>query len=270
MIRPHQIRKFARQGKMWTLRILRGDVTRGHCPICERKTYFVKTGSWLRDQLLCHRCRSIPRFRATIVVLNDVAPRWRGLRIHESSPGGPSSDKIAHECRNYVPTQFWPDVPLGEGGPNGTRCENLEKQTFRDESFDLVISQDVFEHVLDPSAAFREIARTLVPGGMHIFTVPWYWPKHTVVRAVPEAGTGRNLLPPDYHINPIDERGSLVVTEWGHELPAFILQNSGMTTVVLRVLDPKQGIDGQFREVFVSIKHPAVDANSPLQDVSNL
>jgi 2-polyprenyl-3-methyl-5-hydroxy-6-metoxy-1,4-benzoquinol methylase len=37
---------------------------------------------------------------------------------------------------------------------------------------DIVISQDVLEHVFDAPAVFREIARTLRPGGIHIFTVP--------------------------------------------------------------------------------------------------
>ncbi len=32
------------------------------------------------------------------------------------------------------------------------------------------LTQDVFEHLFDPAAAFREIARTLQPGGAHVFT----------------------------------------------------------------------------------------------------
>jgi hypothetical protein len=35
--------------------------------------------------------------------------------------------------------------------------EDLEALTFPDESFDLVITQDVFEHVLRPAKAFAEI-----------------------------------------------------------------------------------------------------------------
>src|ERR1019366_2746057 len=95
---------------------------------------------------------------------------------HESSPGGPASAKLARECHHYTPTHFFPDVPPG-GLKDGIRCENLEEQTFADASFDLVVTSDVFEHVLDPARAFSEIARTLRPGGAHVFTVPWYWYK---------------------------------------------------------------------------------------------
>jgi len=36
----------------------------------------------------------------------------------------------------------------------------------------LHLTQDVFEHMFDPAAAFREIVRTLQPGGAHVFTTP--------------------------------------------------------------------------------------------------
>jgi SAM-dependent methyltransferase len=39
-------------------------------------------------------------------------------------------------------------------------------------AFDLYLTQDVFEHLFDPAAAFREIARTLRTGGAHVFTTP--------------------------------------------------------------------------------------------------
>jgi 2-polyprenyl-3-methyl-5-hydroxy-6-metoxy-1,4-benzoquinol methylase len=57
-------------------------------------------------------------------------------------------------------------------------------QTFENESFDLVITSDVFEHLPDVAPAVREILRTLKPGGAHIFTVPWIRWKKTLVRTL--------------------------------------------------------------------------------------
>jgi hypothetical protein len=230
-----------------------GALHTGYCPICEGRTVFAKTDSWLRDNYLCLRCRSIPRFRALICVLQTHFPGWRELAIHESSPGSPSSDKLKGECKGYVGTQFFPDVPPG-GFRQGFRCENLEHQTFEDGRFDLVVTQDVFEHLLHPARAFSEISRTLKKGGAHVFTVPWYYWQETVIRAVEENGTIRHLKAPDYHSNPIDEKGSLVVTEWGWDLCDFIYESSGMTTTAIRISDKHQGIDAQFIEVFVSRK----------------
>jgi SAM-dependent methyltransferase len=233
--------------------VLGAGFNSGECPICERGTIFVKGGSWLRDQYFCARCLSIPRFRALVRVLNARFPRWRELDIHESSPAGASSEKLARECRGYVASHFFPDVAPGTT-VGGYRSEDLERQTFADSSFDLVVTQDVFEHILEPRAAFAEVARTLRPGGAHVFTVPWYYWKPTLVRARREEGKVVHECPPDYHGNPIDARGSLVVTEWGFDLLDTIERSTGMRTTVEHIFDARQGICGEFGEVFVSEK----------------
>ncbi len=236
--------------------VLTGDCNFGNCPICERETLFIKEDAWLRDNYRCIWCRSIPRQRALIRVLNQCFPNWRALRIHESSPGGESSKYIARQCPGYLPTQFFRSIPSGQL-KNGVRCENLERLTFPDASFDLVITQDVLEHIFDAASVFREIARTLKPGGAHIFTVPWYHWKPTLVRAVIENGKTKLLEPPDFHANPIDPEGSLVVREWGPDLPHFIFEHSGMLTEVFDRKDTSAGIDAEFLEVFVSRKSQA-------------
>lgn len=137
---------------------------------------------------------------------------------------------------------------------NGYRCENLKEQTFSDESFDIVITQDVFEHVFEPALAFKELERTLKPGGAHVFTVPWYYWNETVVRAAREGNEIKHLKDPEYHGNPIDEDGSLVVTEWGRDLCDFIFRCSGMTTTAIKMFDRYRGIEAEFIEVFISQK----------------
>jgi len=235
----------------------RGKVSRGYCTICECDVWFCETGPWLRDQYLCLRCKSIPRNRALIKVLNDHFPEWRTLRIHESSPGGASSDKIRAECKQYVASQFFRDVPRGQC-KDGQRSEDLEELTFADESFDLVITQDVFEHVLRPDRAFAEIARTLKPGSAHVYTVPYYRGRKTVVRAEPDGKDGtRYLMEPDYHGNPIDAKGSLVITEWGDELCDFVFRCSRMTTSIFNFYDPRLGLKGEFLDVLISRKASA-------------
>jgi SAM-dependent methyltransferase len=229
----------------------------GYCPICEAEVEFEKRHEWLRDHLVCLQCGSIPRWRAMLRILHDFFPDWRSLRLHESSPGGPASDKLRRECAGYVSSHFFPAVARGQIHA-GHRSEDLEAQTFPDAAFDLVVTSDVFEHVLNPAAAFREVARTLAPGGAHVFTVPWYYWKPTLVRAIRGDGdVVRHLVEPDYHGNPIDASGSLVVTEWGYDFCDFIYASSGMTTTAVRIRDWHEGIDGKFIEVFISRKSNA-------------
>lgn len=226
---------------------------RGFCPICEKKTIFFEEKDWLRDHYKCFFCKSIPRNRAIIHILEMHFPKWREMKIHESSPGGVSSDKIARECKHYTPTQFWQDTPPGSS-KNGIRCENLERMTFKDNSFDLMITQDVMEHVFNPDKAFNEISRTLKPGGAHVFTVPIYVREKTLIRAVESEEGIQYLAPKDFHGNPIDNSGSLVTREWGNDLVDFIYENSKMTSTVYHIENRRLGLDGKFLEVVVSRK----------------
>lgn len=235
----------------------------GWCPACGRRTIFVEKGAWLRETYLCVRCRSNPRWRAVIEVLERFVPRWRDLSVFESSPGGAASDKLAAECARYLPAHFFPGTPPGQF-KDGIRCEDLENLTFENSSFDIVITQDVMEHVFRPENAFREIARVLRPGGLHLFTVPWQASKPTVVRAVLENGAVRHRQDPVYHGNPIDRGGSLVATDWGADMLEFIWRHSGMFTTVVSLRDRKRGIDGELCEVFISRKGASPCAAAPV------
>jgi len=134
------------------------------------------------------------------------------------------------------------------------RCEDLASPTFADGSFDLVIAQDVLEHLLQPIHSMREICRTLKPGGAHLFAVPWYHWKPTKVIARSGLHGVEHLEAPEYHINPVDDKRALVVTEWCKDLCETIARSWGMPTAVHRIHDRRQGIEAEFIEVFVSTK----------------
>lgn len=72
----------------------------------------------------------------------------------------------------YSMSDYFEDVPVGQYARESVTCEYVCNLTFSEESFDLVISQDVIEHVSDPDKAFRNIDKILKPNSVHIFTVP--------------------------------------------------------------------------------------------------
>ena len=138
----------------------------------------------------------------------------------------------------------------------GARCENLEQLTFSDESFDIFISQDVLEHVFSPERALAEIMRVLKTGGIHIFTTP----KHKDLlqsrqRARFEQGRVIEIAEPMYHGNPISEKGSLVTWDYGVDFVELAERWSGYQTSVYILHDRRLGIDGEFMDVFMTIKH---------------
>jgi len=55
-------------------------------------------------------------------------------------------------------------------------CDLSARLPFPDASFDTVILSDVLEHIPEPMALWREIDRLLVPGGVLLMNVPFfYW-----------------------------------------------------------------------------------------------
>src|SRR5215208_4305929 len=145
---------------------------KGFCYSCNQATRFTARYDWWRDHYVCENCRSVPRERAVMYCIEKFFPNWRESIIHESSPvGRGTSLRLKNEASNYFATQYFPGGAPGQMHI-GFRNENLEQLTFENESIDLHVTQDVFEHIFNPAQAFREIARTLKPGGAHIFTTP--------------------------------------------------------------------------------------------------
>ena len=106
----------------------------------------------------------------------------------------------------YAPTaqdaaKFWP-VP----------SVDIARSPFPDASFDVVLSNDVLEHVPELDATLRDTARILKPSGRLIAHFPFLWDSETTqVRAVIEGGAVRHILPPEYHGNPVDTGGGSLV-----------------------------------------------------------
>jgi hypothetical protein len=229
---------------------------KGYCPCCDREVTFESYNSWLRDFFICTNCWSLPRERALILTIEKYYPDWRNLDIHESSPGNRgASIKLKDNCKNYKSSQYYPGEPCGIF-VNDNRNENLEQQTFNDDSFDIVVSQDVMEHVYNPGKAFAEIARTLRKGGAHIFTVPII-NKHGKTEVCATKGDNGDpvfLKDPEYHTNPVDPTGSPVTMHYGFDIVDFIQEESGLETTVEYIYNLKYGISAEYNEILVSQK----------------
>jgi SAM-dependent methyltransferase len=236
---------------------LGGKANLGRCLVCDHRTLFVETGPWLANDYLCARCHSIPRWRGILHVLISQFPGWREVEMHECGAGGAATRKLRQESAGYSGSRYLlPEVPRGDVVGNYS-CQDIEDLTFADGSFDLLITQDVLEHVLRPDRALAEIARVLRPGGAHIFTVPIYHGRRTLVRAIPSGSGIEHLLPPDYHGGPTNPERSLVIREWGDDFFDYVSAHSGLTTEVVRLYDRSLGLDaspGSPLEVYISRK----------------
>lgn len=117
----------------------------------------------------------------------------------------------------------------------GIRHEDALSLSFSDESVDILVSNDVFEHVPDIEAAMIEAYRVLSKSGKLLFSVPFHQKENrTKQRAyIDNNGNIKNILPPHFHANPISKKGSLVFYDFGWDI-LNMCQNAGFNNVFLQ------------------------------------
>ncbi len=122
--------------------------------------------------------------------------------------------------------------------------------------FDIVVTQDVLEHVYDPAKTFSEIARTLKPGGAHIFTTPLINKHQPSIVWATKGMDGEPIFThtPEYHRNPVDPKGSPVTMHWGFDIVDHIKESSGLTSSIELIDNLDFGIRSELIEVIVSRK----------------
>jgi SAM-dependent methyltransferase len=241
----------------------------GWCPICGHATRFVDR--WPRNRregLICWWCRSHARRRhvADVVLRSFPDPRVQhllaaehgsvlaGLRIFDAGATGHTRWAFAG-LPGYTCAEYWPGVRPGTI-VEGVRCEDLHQLTFPRDCFDLLITEDVMEHVRCPDQAWREIRRVLRPNGLHIFTTPLSFDRaKNVPRVEPVGDRDHPLLPPVYHGwgKWEGDRRMLVYNDWGTDLLDH-LAAMGLPTRVDRSKDWRRGIVDSY--VFISRKGP--------------
>lgn len=156
-----------RSDKPWKWRI-----KPGRCPACEGSAFLSFAPSPFHTR--CLKCRSTAVNLSIIpVVAAHIGNLFAGRSAYEMSSYGATYTYLLRNFPEMQFSEFNADQPLGES-INGIRNEDATRLTFADGSFDVVTSNQVFEHVDDDLKAYSECRRVLKPGGALIFTVPLY------------------------------------------------------------------------------------------------
>ena len=136
------------------------------------------------------------------------------------SSRGPLYEYARRRAGKLVCSEFFDDVKPGLW-KGKIQCQDVTRLTYAEASFDLCTSTEVFEHVPDDEAGFREVRRVLKPSGRFVFTVPLSQAMRTVSRAELVDGKVRHLQPPEYHGDAIRGQGKvLVYREYGRDIVA--------------------------------------------------
>lgn len=233
------------------------------CPICLQSIEFSSDDDYVscRSKLISKACPNIRcavRERAVAKVLRELysEDEFHSLRVHQAAPMDRGLTLwLRNELSIYLETGYFPDKKFGAQIGN-LRNEDLENQTFDDDSFDLVIHSDVLEHVYNPFLVIREIERTLVSGGRCIFTVPTQpgRVKSEQIAFIDKSGKIKTIGEPKYHGNPQSSKGSLVTWLYGYDLPLLISRKTTFDVTVTRWQSKSDAIMGIMTEVYVLTK----------------
>lgn len=203
----------------------------GYCRVCEKPQDFVVDWAFsangmpcFRERTVCPECSNNNRQRYMLGYLKDevklIKDKGQKAKVYmyeQTTSFYKNAKKI--EGAEVIGSEFLGfDVKPGEV-IDGIRHEDALNLSFQNEEFDIIVSNDVFEHVADYKLAFQEVYRVLKNDGKIIFTMPFYSNiDKTVCRAKIVNGKLENVLPPVYHGNPISNKGSLVFFDYGWDV----------------------------------------------------
>jgi len=232
------------------------------CEVCGKLTFALNHNPEnLRESLNCHNCNSTTRQRQMaklicnkfgISSLNQISGIKK--KIYNTESSGPIHNKLLKAKNYYFSEYFGENYKSGEK-VNGIRNENLNHLSFKNETFDLVLSSDVFEHIATPFKAHGEVYRVLKKGGCHIFTVPFLKDKYlNENRAIIKNNKTIHLMEPIYHLDGIrPENGILVYNIFSLEM-LIKLKKIGFDTQMYLAITNTFGINIDSSPIFCSIK----------------
>jgi SAM-dependent methyltransferase len=173
-------------------------------------------GGWinLRESIACPQCGLSGRKRQALSVVLSEAKNGAFENIHAleritSLFAMFRSKELPMEGSEYVGPGCAPGSLHTVDGIE-VRHEDVHRLSYDDGVLDMICHFDVLEHVADYRLALSECARVLRPGGMMIFTVPFFGRAEHIVRAEVKDGEIVHHLPATYHGNPMSPLGSLV------------------------------------------------------------
>ena len=208
-----------------------------------------------REALNYRGCLS--RHRAVLLILQELLatgmlPPRQELIIYCPEAITPFAELLRERFPNVLGSEYLPDPAdaLREHFPHQDLCE----LTLPDACVDLVLCNELFEHLYDLPAALKEIARILRPGGILLSTFPFAYNRlDTIVKARHRPGAtpgvaaeAELLMEPEFHGDPVHpEQGSLV-----YQIPAWDVldqaRSAGLNDPVIHwIAAPSYGVLGQ-------------------------
>ena len=181
----------------WRLiRVAELKIHRGRCSLCGFSLWVELSAAELG--IRCPKCRASAIHMSLGFIVARLNLDLASMSVFEMSSRGSFVNFLKKNCLALELSEYWPDLPRGSER-DGISCQNVEQLTFRDGSFDLCTSTEVFEHVSDDTRGFSEIHRVLKPGGWLVFSVPLKGGSTLKRAEIIDGELVHHVTPPEYH-----------------------------------------------------------------------
>ncbi len=209
-----------------------------------------------RERVSCPETYFNNRMRATFHLFDIEMEPYSDSEIYITEQITPIYTYFKNKYHKTVGSEFLGErCPFGSSDKNGIRNETITALSFPDQSFDILISLDVLEHVPDYKLAFQECARVLRNGGKMMWSVPFAAGSgKNIVRAKIENDEIVHILPPEYHGDPLSSDGVLCFQHFGWEMLDQMREAGFKDAYALCYSSTEFGYLGGEQFMFIAIK----------------
>ena len=148
-------------------------LNRDYCPFCNCFSTFKPFGIVKREHAMCPYCGSLERHRFLLTVYREmVLASGHALRLLHTAPEAmlakifQEDEKITYTPIDLFPEKF-PEIICIKA--------DVTDLPFEDHSFDVIVSNQVLEHIPNDRKCLEEFQRVLAPDGRAFLTFPVDW-----------------------------------------------------------------------------------------------
>jgi hypothetical protein len=189
---------------------------------CFQEQDGTKLPNW-RERLVCSETKLNNRMRGCFQVIK-IKNNWNKLlkgNVYITEQVTPFYKYAKKLNKKVIGSEYFgTNVSLGNEC-SGIRNEDFTQLTFSDSSFDIVITNDVLEHIPDYQKTYHEMHRVLKKDGYAFISVPFDTRSYenTKRAEIDPSGSIHHLLPPEYHGDPVNpEEGILCFQTFGWKM----------------------------------------------------
>jgi len=209
-----------------------------------------------RETVLCPITKLSNRVRASLHIFDSECSPYSCDPLFITEQTTPTYMYLFNNFKNVIGSEFLGEAHFPGKIMDGIRHENIVQLSFSNETLKHILCFDVFEHVPEYMAGFKECYRVLSAGGSLVWTVPFSLNSDTnqVRASIDEEGDTIHLTEPEFHTDQFNSQDILCFYHFGWELLQQVRQIGFRDVYAVLYWSDIFGYLGREGVVFIAIK----------------